>query len=58
MRRQALGMTQEKLATLAAVPQPYVSRIERGEPVHPDDVAAVAKVLGLDPEKLMEEVRA
>lgn len=49
-------MTQERLAELAQVPQPYVSRIERQEDVHADDVAAVAKVLGLDPEILTKEV--
>lgn len=55
--RTALGLSQLKLAQLAGVPQPYVSRIElRNLDNYPDVLAAVAKVLGLAPDKLMEEV--
>jgi len=50
-------MSQLRLAQLAGVPQPYVSRIElRNLDDYPDVLAAVAKVLGMKPEQLMEEV--
>ena len=57
LARTAIGMSQLRLAQLAGVPQPYVSRIElRNLDDYPDVLAAVAKVLGMKPEQLMEEV--
>ena len=57
-KRLALKMTQQKLAQLAGVPQPYVSNIELRRPFVSDyDLAAVAKALGIkDPQELMKEV--
>ena len=57
LKRQALRLTQQRLAELAGVPQPYVSRVELMLPVHPVDLGAIARVLGLKPEELTEEVR-
>lgn len=57
-KRQALGWTQDHLAKLANVPQPYISDIEHQKiDVRPEDLIAVAKVLGLEPHQLMEEVK-
>jgi transcriptional regulator with XRE-family HTH domain len=56
-KRLALGLSQDKLASLANVRQPYISKIElQRSDVHPDDLKAVAGVLGLKPEELMETV--
>jgi len=49
-------MSQKRLAQLAEVPQPYVSQIELRRGVHPADMMAVARVLGLEPKELMEVV--
>ena len=57
LKRQALHLTQQRLAELAGVPQPYISRVELMLPVHPVDLGAIAKVLGLKPEELTEEIR-
>lgn len=55
-RRVELGMSQLALAKIANVPQPYVSRIERGLDVRADDLAAVAKALGVEPQQLTHVV--
>lgn len=57
-KREALNWTQGHVASLAKVPQPYVSRVERGQSVRREDLVAIAQALGLDPDKLMEEVQA
>lgn len=54
--RLSRGLSQEKLAEMAGIPQPYVSRVERRESIHPDFMATLAQVLGLDPNELMEDV--
>ena len=57
LRRQELGMSQKRLAELAKVPQPYVSRAELQQSVHPEDLKAIAEVLGLNPDVLIDEVQ-
>ena len=53
-----LKLSQDRLAELAQIPQPYVSKIELRRPdVHPDDVVAVAKVLAVDPKILMDDAQ-
>jgi transcriptional regulator with XRE-family HTH domain len=56
-RREALKMTQQELADLARVAQPYISRIERMQDVRREDLEAVARVLELDPDLLMSEAQ-
>jgi transcriptional regulator with XRE-family HTH domain len=57
IRRLELGWSQDHLAELTGVPQPYISLIEhRRDGIHQDDLKAVGKALGLDPDKLMELV--
>lgn len=58
-KRLALQMTQGRLAELAGIPQPYVSKIElRQNSVSLADMESVARVLGVDTEELMNEVTA
>ena len=60
-KRQLLGWSQDKLAELAGVIQPYISDIElrRQPPKYTAEaLVAVARVLGIeDPATLTEEVR-
>lgn len=57
-RRLSLNMSQDRLAELSKVPQLYISRMERGEHIHirQEDIKAVAEVLGIEPDTLMNEV--
>ena len=53
-------MSQDRLAELAGVPQPYISKVElqRNDILgFPDVLDAIAKVLGLQASELMEEVQ-
>lgn len=49
-------LSQEKLAWLAQVPEPVISLIETGtwNPT-PEHLAAIARVLHIDPELLLQE---
>lgn len=54
-RRTELQLTQDALAALCGVPQPYISLIERRKPIpFPEDMVKVAEALGVAPELLAE----
>lgn len=53
--RQNRGLSQERLAELAAVHRTYVSSLERGERnVGLDNIYAIAEALGVSPAELFE----
>jgi transcriptional regulator with XRE-family HTH domain len=48
-RRKSLGMSQESLAALSGVPQPNLSKIERGqEGTRLETILRLFEVLGMD----------
>lgn len=52
-RRRELNLSQQGLAELAKIQQPYISMVERGLPINPADMSAIANVLGVEAQELL-----
>lgn len=52
--RQARGVSQERLAEMAGLHRTYISSVERGaRNISIDNIARLAKALGVSPDKLL-----